>query len=79
MKLERIDALAAHVEALQHRRMAIGEPAVLEARRAADGRTVARELLGVRGGAFALHRLLQRLIGREQVVIAERRGLIRTR
>jgi hypothetical protein len=32
MKFERIDALAAHVEALQHGRVAIGEPSVLEAR-----------------------------------------------
>ena len=74
MKFERIDALAAHVEGLQHGRVAIGEPSVLEVCGGPDGRTVARELRGVGRRPLARHGLLQRLIGREQVVIARAAG-----
>ena len=65
MEFDRIDALAAHVVALQRGRVTIGEPAVLEAGRGSDGRAVACEMRGMGRGPLARHGLLQRLIARE--------------
>lgn len=77
MKLDPIDAFAAYVEVLQHRREAIGEVPIGKALGRAEERAGARELLGVRGGALAPYRLLQRRIAAEQVVVLQRRRLIR--
>ena len=77
MKLDAIDALAANVEVLEHRRVAIGELPVGKALGRTEDRAGARELLGVCRGTFAPHRLLQRRVGAEQVVVLQRRRLIR--
>ena len=77
MKLDAIDAFAANVEVLERRRVAIGELPLGKALGRAEDGPGACELLGVRGGTFAPHRLLQRRIAAEQVVVLQRRRLIR--
>ena len=64
VKFEGVDALAAHIEVLQHRGMAIGEPTMLEVRESPDRGPFARELCGMRRRPFARDGVLERLIAR---------------
>ena len=79
MKLDRGDTLALHVEVVEHRRMAIGEPRMLEIGGGAECRTVARELPGLGAGTFPVDGRSQRLIGGEQVVVHQGRRLVQRR
>ncbi len=76
MELDPVDALAEYVETMQNRGVAIGETRVLEIfGRGQCGAGVAQFGDGC-ACALTLHRLPQRRVGREQVVLRERGRLV---
>src|SRR5689334_12520769 len=76
MELDHVPAPAEAVEAVQHRRIAVGLEAPLDRLGAPQNATEIAETLARPAAALARHGLVERPIALEQVVIYQRRGLI---
>src|ERR1700679_3950623 len=79
MEFDGVDALASHIEGMQNRRVAIREAGVLKRGRRAQSSSRAEQVGCGRPGPFTMHRLLQCLIGGEEVVLRQGRRLVKDR